>query len=71
MLSSLQNGSVDRFEVLGLFDSLGVGMGIVMFVSYVLSLLITPLISVVMYFDLRARKNEFTESTELPTEPVV
>jgi len=69
MISSLAEGSVDSFEVLGLFDSLGTGMGIVMFVSYVLLLLITPLISVVMYFDLRARKNEFTESTAIEPEP--
>lgn len=70
MIGSLANGSVDSFEVLALFDSLGVGLGIVTFVSYVLLLLIVPLISVVMYFDLRARKFEFDEPTNESSEQV-
>jgi len=65
MLSSLADGTADSPEIVGLFDSLGLGLGIVTFVSYTLLLLITPLISVVMYFDLRARKSEFAESDEV------
>ena len=65
MIGSISNGAVDSYEILGLFDSLGVGLGIVIFISYVLMLLVTPLITVVMYFDLRARKNEFKQPTEV------
>jgi hypothetical protein len=50
------------FEMIELFSSMGIRMGIITTISSVLSLLITPLISVVMYFDLRAKKNEFAEN---------
>jgi len=65
MIGSIADGASDSLELLELFDSLGTGLGIVTFVSYVLLLLVLPLISVVMYFDLRARKNEFVEPAEL------
>jgi hypothetical protein len=65
MIGSIAEGTVDSYEILDLFDSIGGGLGIVIFVSYVLMLLITPLITVVIYFDLRARKNEFVQPTEL------
>jgi hypothetical protein len=58
----------DPMEVFTLFSSMGLRIGIISAVSSILSLLITPLISVVMYFDLRAKKNEFAED-ETPKEP--
>lgn len=65
LISSMSDGALESIEFLELFDSLGIGLGIVTFVSYALLLLVTPLITVVMYFDLRARKNEFAPPTEL------
>ncbi len=65
LISSLSEGASKSFEVLELFDSIGIGLGIVTFVSYALLLLITPLIPVIMYFDLRARKNEFVQPTDV------
>ena len=61
----------DPLEVLKSFSSMGLRIGIISSISSILSLLITPLISVVMYFDLRAKKNEFTEvdSPDDPSEP--
>lgn len=64
LIGSISEGAVDSFEILALFDSIGTGLGIVIFVSYVLMLLVLPLITVVMYFDLRARKNEFSITDE-------
>lgn len=64
MIGSISKGAVDSFEILELFNSLGIGMGIVIFISYLLMLLVLPLITVVMYFDLRARKNEFSGTAE-------
>ncbi len=65
LINSLAEGATESIEFLELFDSLGIGLGIVTFVSYALLLLITPLIPVIMYFDLRARKNEFVQSTDV------
>lgn len=65
MISSISEGAVDSSKILELFNSIGVGFGIVIFISYVLMLLVIPLITVVMYFDLRARKNEFESPKEL------
>ncbi|UCE04660.1 MAG: hypothetical protein JSW07_13660 [bacterium] len=61
MIGSIAEGASDSIEFLELFDSLGTGLGIVTFISYVLVLLVIPLITVGMYFDLRARKNDFVE----------
>ena len=64
LIGSISEGAVDSFEILELFNSLGTGMGIVIFISYLLMVLVLPLITVVMYFDLRARKNEFSDTAE-------
>jgi len=65
LISSVAEGASESIEFLELFDSIGIGLGIVMFVSYALLLLITPLIPVIMYFDLRARKNEFVQPIDV------
>ncbi|MFQ5628178.1 MAG: hypothetical protein ACE5I1_05405, partial [bacterium] len=62
-LGTLGGQQASPEDVFKLFDSFGPGMGLVSGLSTVLSLLIMPLITVVMYFDLRARKGEFTEQT--------
>jgi hypothetical protein len=64
-------GEPDPMEAMKLLSSMGIRMGIISAISSILSLLITPLISVVMYFDLRAKKNEFTQDAipEEPSEP--
>ena len=64
-------GKPDTMEAMKLLSSMGIRMGIISAVSSILSLLITPLISVVMYFDLRAKKNEFADdqTPEEPSEP--
>jgi hypothetical protein len=65
------NAEPDPLATIKLFSSMGLRTGILSAVSSILSLLITPLISVVMYFDLRAKKNEFAddETPEEPNEP--
>lgn len=61
MMGSLGGQQISPEEVYGLFDTIGLGMGFVSGLSTILSLLIMPLITVVMYFDLRARHGEFAE----------
>lgn len=68
MIGSISDGAMDSFEVLELFNSLGTGLGIVIFISYLFMVLVVPLITVVMYFDLRARKNEFSGAVEYTEE---
>ncbi|NOY07022.1 MAG: hypothetical protein GXO82_10425 [Chlorobi bacterium] len=46
-------------QVAGMLKSLGWGYGLVIGVSEILSLVVTPVYLAVMYFDLRARKGEF------------
>lgn len=65
MISSISERAMDSLQILELFESFGTGLGIIIFVSYVLILLVIPLITVVMYFDLRARKNEFVQPSRL------
>ncbi len=66
MITSISTGEApSEFtseQIMGLFS----GPKFVLYIAFasILSLLITPLITVVMYFDLRARKGEFGETTE-------
>lgn len=63
MLGAMGGQQVSPEKILAMLDSMGVGIGLASGVSTILSLLIVPLITVVMYFDLRARKGEFVEQT--------
>ena len=56
-------------EMLEAFDSFGNGFGILISFSSILALTITPLISTVMYFDLRARSEAADEANPMPVEP--
>jgi hypothetical protein len=49
---------IEPAATFALFDSFGLRMGLVLSVSLILSTIIGPLITTVMYFDLRARKGE-------------
>jgi hypothetical protein len=70
ILSSLGTSDPDPSVFLDLFDSsFGIGIGIMSCLSTVLSLLVTPLATAVMYFDLRARKGEFTGSASVDYTP--
>jgi hypothetical protein len=65
----------DPTMILGTMKSFGIYFGLVIIVSSILQSLITPLFNVVMYYDLKIRKNEFKEGegtskkwpSELPT----
>lgn len=65
MLSALGNG-VEPDPSMGadMIRSLGLGFGLITVVSSILQLLVAPLYTVVMYFDLRARKGEFPAPAE-------
>ena len=61
MINSIASGAPNSQMPLELFDSFGISFGIVTFISYVLMLLVTPHITTIMYFDLRARNDEFVQ----------
>lgn len=69
LLGSASGGQPDPDIVYRLFDSLGVGLGILIYISYILTAMIVPLFVAIMYFDLRARKGEFAQS--LPPQPLM
>lgn len=69
LLGSMSGGQPDPDMVYRLFDSLGVGLGILIYISYILTAMIVPLFVAIMYFDLRARKGEFEQLP--PTQPVM
>jgi len=64
MFESIAGEAQNSQAVTELFGSLGIGTGIMTFISSVASLVVIPLIITVMYFDLRARKHEFVEPSE-------
>jgi len=64
MLGSMGSGQPDSRALLETFDTFGMGLGLVVGVSAILSMLISPLIRVIMYFDLRARQGEFAPAVQ-------
>jgi len=58
-------------QVAEMLKSLGWGYGLVIGVSEILSLVVTPVYLAVMYFDLRARKGEFGSAPESDTTDAV
>ncbi len=68
LLGSMSGGQSDPDIVYQLFDSLGVGLGILIYISYILTAMVVPLFVAIMYFDLRARKGEFVQSS--PPQPL-
>ncbi len=68
-MSSFSEGQLEPEMQLEILQSLGSGIGILIALSTVLSLLIIPLIATVMYFDLRARKDELNRPEDIPIQP--
>jgi hypothetical protein len=66
LLGTLGHQEPDSFAILEMMDSIGIGMGLLTCASAILSSLVTPLITTVMYFDLRARKGEFAQPSAQP-----
>ncbi len=60
ILSSIETGINDPTVFASMVKSLGFGIGILSGISSIIQLIVTPLYSVVIYFDLRARKGEFS-----------
>lgn len=53
-------GDVDPQVMSQLFDTLGIGIGLSSSLNIILSALISPIYTTLLYFDLRARNGEFT-----------
>lgn len=60
-------GRPDLTMFADLFTNFGIGIGILTGISSVLQLLVAPLYTVILYFDLRARKGEFPQPALTPT----
>jgi hypothetical protein len=60
-ISSMTSGTADPAIFVSMIKSLGFGIGILSGISSIIQLVVTPLYSVVMYFDLRARRGEFSQ----------
>lgn len=72
MVGMRRNTTPDPRFAADLIRSLGMGFGIVVSVSQLLAVTVSPLIRSVLYFDLRARRGEFlsTSTPESPALPV-
>ncbi len=60
-ISAIAGGENDPTIFVTMIRSLGFGIGIISALSTIIQLLVTPLYTVVMYFDLRARRGEFSQ----------
>ncbi len=58
VMASTGKGKIDPAVLFDLFESFGLRLGVIIAVSLILSTITGPLITTVMYFDLRARKGE-------------
>ncbi len=75
LLGDISQGESDPEAFLQVFKSLGPGMGFLIAADAILTTLIAPLYSVALYFDLRARRGEFSQSpgpgqTNIPSAPL-
>jgi membrane-anchored glycerophosphoryl diester phosphodiesterase (GDPDase) len=68
-ISSVGRGTADPDQLLAVFGSFGMGLGIPICLSYIGSVVVTPLMYTVMYFDLRARHFEFPAVPLRPAPP--
>ncbi len=60
-ISTMSEGENDPTIFVAMIQSLGFGIGIVSGISSILQLIVSPLYTVTIYFDLRARKGEFSQ----------
>jgi hypothetical protein len=71
MLGTLGDAPPAADAFMKIFSSIGFGVGLVTGISTLLQVLITPLISVVMYYDLRARRGEFPQIPVIEPPPAL
>ncbi|MBI1805586.1 MAG: hypothetical protein HYR76_00880 [Ignavibacteria bacterium] len=74
MIASMKIGKPDPLASAEMLESMGFGFGVVTALAQFLSVLVSPLVTTVLYFDLRARKGEFhQEPPEViaPVEPII
>jgi hypothetical protein len=64
MLSSLGSGEPDAELVRTMLSSFGFGFGIVNAIAAIAQVIVAPLYTVVLYFDLRARRGEFNQAAQ-------
>lgn len=72
LLGDISSGESDPKAFLQVFKSMGPGLGFLIAADAILTTLIAPLYSVALYFDLRARRGEFSQSAgqgESPAAP--
>lgn len=62
LLGGISSGESDPEKFLEVFTSMGPGLGILIAADAILTTIVSPLFSVALYFDLRARKGEFAQS---------
>ena len=67
---SLGSHKPDPMQSIKMLGSIGWGLGIMIAVDSLLKLLIEPAYKCAMYFDLRARHNEFEPKPESPSTPI-
>lgn len=66
LFSSLGGGEPDPQIARNMLSSFGFGFGLVNAIASIIQIIVTPLYTVVLYFDLRARRGEFNQSSPLP-----
>lgn len=66
MLSTMGSGGPDPEIARSMLSSFGFGFGLVNAVASVAQIVVTPLYTVVLYFDLRARRGEFRTPPAVP-----
>jgi len=69
MMGSLKMGAPEPRMTAEMLRSFGLGIGIVTCASQLLTLMVQPLITTVLYFDSRTRRGEFFKAT-LPEPPL-
>ncbi len=70
MLGSLGNGEPDPAIARDMLASFGFAFGVVNAVSSIAQVMVAPLYMVVMYFDLRARRGEFSQPATSAPAPI-
>lgn len=69
MLSTLGSGEPDPAFARTLLESFGFGFGVINAISTIAQMIVAPLYTVVMYFDLRARHGEFRQPASPAPQP--
>lgn len=70
MLGALGNGEPDPAFAKEMLTSFGFAFGVINAISTIAEMIVTPLYTVVMYFDLRARNGEFSQPATPAPAPI-